>query len=98
MQNAELILSLIKDDLINSKLVNSLNKLGLHADAYFLHLSESIFKMLGFTEGEASEQVFERYMQLAEEALEIDITYSNKAMDALALKIYTELLVQKACL
>ncbi len=40
-----LILSLIKDDLINSKLVNSLGDIGINADDYLLHLSDTNFKL-----------------------------------------------------
>ena len=57
----KLIISLIKDDLINAKLVNRLNEIGLCADDYFLHLSDTIFKLMGFEDDEETETIYERY-------------------------------------
>lgn len=91
----KLILSLIKDDLINAKLINGLNEAGLIADTYCLHLSDTIFKLMGFEDNEETETVFERYMELSKRAMYVDITYSNKPMEVLALQIYTEILSRK---
>ncbi|MBK7442040.1 MAG: hypothetical protein IPI65_11005 [Bacteroidetes bacterium] len=63
----KLILSLIKDDLINAKLVNGLNEIGLNADNYSLHLSDTIFNLMRFEDNEETETTFERYMELAKE-------------------------------
>lgn len=53
-QNTSLVLSLIKDDLINNKLINGLNTLGLSAGDYHLHLSETILNLIGLdTESDA---------------------------------------------
>ncbi len=90
----ELILSLIKDDLINKKLVNGLNGMGLTAENYFLHLSETVFQLMGFDDSQANE-VFDRYMELAGSAVYVDISMSSKPMDDLALHIYTELCSRK---
>ena len=95
MKGKKLILSLIKDDLINSKLVNSLNEIGLNADNYFLHLKDTVFKLMEFEDDEESEEVFERYIELSKRALYIDITKSHKPMDDLALQIYIELSTRK---
>ena len=90
-----LILSLIKDDLINSKLVNSLNDIGLNADDYLLNLSSTIFKLMGFAETRESEKVFEHYLDLTNKAKQLDIAKSRERFDALALEIYAELLLRK---
>jgi hypothetical protein len=90
----ELVVSLIKDDLINKKLVNGLIGIGLEAGNYFLHLSETVFKLMGFDDSQANE-VFERYMELAGSAVFIDISHSDKPMEDLALNIYTELCYRK---
>ena len=62
MKNKQLILSLIKDDLVNAKLVYSLNALGLNASSYFLHLSETVFQLLKIKEDERSDELYERYL------------------------------------
>lgn len=90
-QKKELILSLIKDDLINTKLVNGLNEMGLNADCYYLNLGDSIFKLMGFKEGEETDKVFDRYLELSEEAISMDISNSYQQVTDLAVKIYIEL-------
>lgn len=95
MKKEKLILSLIKDDLINSKLVNSLSEMGLNADHYFIHLSDTVFKLIGFKDNEETEYIYEKYMELSKRAIFIDISKSHKPLDKLALQIYTELSVRK---
>jgi hypothetical protein len=90
----ELVISLIKDDLINKKLVNGLIGIGLDAGNYFLHLSEKIFALMGFDDDQSNE-FFERYMELAKAAMLIDISESNEPMDDLAVQIYSELSSRK---
>jgi hypothetical protein len=91
-ENKELILSLIKDDLINTKLVHGLNEAGLNAEHYFLHLGETIFKLMGFEDNVETEELFRHYMRLTEKAKYLDISGSHKPMDELAAGIYKELL------
>ena len=91
MDEKKLILSLIKDDLIHVKLIYSLEKLGFYSDCYCLHLSSTIFELMGFKSSKESDEVFDRYLQLSEKAVLIDITESNKPMEKLALEIYKKL-------
>lgn len=84
----KIIISLIKDDLINSKLVNGLIDLGINADAYFLHLDNTIFKLVGYYDDSYSEEVYEKYRDLAVNAKHIDISRSNTGLDSLALELY----------
>ena len=95
LNDKKLILSLIKDHLINAKLVNGLNEMGLNADNYFLNLSDTIFSLMGYEDNEEAEPIFERYMELSKRAMFIDISQSNKALDDLALQIYIELSTRK---
>ena len=95
MKRKALILSLIKDDLINAKLVHGLNELGLIADCYFLQLSNTVFKLMGFKDNEEADRVFEIYMDLSKQAMLVDISLSHKPMEALALKIYKEIVDEK---
>ena len=95
IEKKKLILSLIKDDLINAKLVHGLNEMGLIADPYFLQLSDTVFKLMGFKEGKKSDRAFERYMDLSKKATQVDISLSHKPMEKLALKIYKEIVDEK---
>ncbi len=93
-KNKKLILSLIKDDLINTKLVNGLDALGLNAQDYLLHLSDTIFKLMGIKDDEKGEKLFEHYLDLKDNVRFIDGVKSHEAFDNLAIEIYNELIRQ----
>jgi hypothetical protein len=90
-KDKKLILSLIRDDLINSKLTIGLSALDLDPTIYFLHLSETIFMLMGIKEDKQGEELFEYYLELKQKIKAIDFTKSYKALDRLALNIYTKL-------
>ncbi|MES2780515.1 MAG: hypothetical protein V4651_11515 [Bacteroidota bacterium] len=95
MNTQNLIISLIKDDLIHIKLVLGLNEMGLNAGDYFLNLSSTVFKLIGFEDNAKTEEVFERYMELTQRTRFIDISQSHKPIEDLAMVIYTEMLSLK---
>lgn len=93
---SELILSLIKDDLINNKLVNGLNTLGLGAGDYHLHLSETILNLIGLDT--ANDSILNLYFNLTQQSQFLDLTdiaNREKQLTQLASEIYSELLKQK---
>jgi len=90
--NKKLILSLIKDDLINCKLVNGLNALGFDASSYYLHLSETIFTLMGFEDNERSDELYQHYLQLTKRSTFIDISQTHSKLNDLAAEIYLEIL------
>lgn len=92
----KLIISLIKDDLINTKLIRGLDELGLDSGKYFLHLSDTIFMLIGIKENKKGEKLFEHYLALKHKVRFIDITKSYEALDNLALSIYIELINKKS--
>jgi hypothetical protein len=95
-QTNELILSLIKDDLINNKLINGLNTLGLSAGDYHLHLSETILNLIGLdTENDAILNLYFNLTQQSESLDLSDITNRDKELNKLAESIYSILLKQK---
>jgi len=99
MQTEQLILSLIKDDLINHKLVSGLNQLGLCASDYHLHLSETIFMLMGIDTYAEDETLQNRYRELTSAAQHIDLTKipgRTVMLDTLAHSIYHELLRQRS--
>ncbi|MBI1835941.1 MAG: hypothetical protein HYR91_01615 [Flavobacteriia bacterium] len=91
MDEQKLIISLIKDDLINFKLVNGLNKLGLNAGMYFTHSCDTVFKLMGFENEKYNEELFEHYIELSKKVINIDISESNEPLNELCIEIYTEL-------
>jgi hypothetical protein len=94
--NKELILRLIRDSLINIKLISGLNFLGLNANDYSLYLGDSIFFLMGFENDEKSDLIFESvYLANAEKVKSIDLSRSKNELDVLSLEIYNELVFAK---
>lgn len=91
----KLIISLIKDDLINTKLVNGLIDLGLDAGAYYLHLDNTIFKLVGYANDSYSEEIYQQYRDLAASAKHIDISQNNVGLDSLAMELFLFLVLKK---
>jgi len=94
----KLIRALIKDDLINCKLVNSLNEAGLNADNYLLHLSTTIFGLMGIKTNLENEAVFTQYLLLTEKVKYIDISKGHHVLDGLVGEIYLYLVFEKSVL
>lgn len=88
MSNKQLILALIKDDLINSCLITRLNKAGLDAGAYFLDLSDTVFDLFGFEDNERTEIIYKRYLKMTRRATPTVVKDRNKKLNSLALEIY----------
>jgi hypothetical protein len=92
----ELILSLIKDNLVNTKLINGLNELGLIADDYYLNLGDTVFKLMGFEASEKSDLIFEKvFIANSEKVNQINISESKDEVMRLSMEIYQELLFVK---
>ena len=95
-QLKKLLLSLIKDDLINSKLLRGLNKAGLDADQYRLFLSGTIFDLLGYKNNERSDEIFSEYIKLTEQSDKIGIKETPNTLDELANEIYVFLVRKRS--
>ncbi len=95
MTEKELLVSLIKDDLINIRLVIGLEKIGLDALKYHLYLSETVFKLMGFGSSEIEEDVYDHYISRTKQVSQIEIFESPEQLDTLALDIYCFLLGAK---
>jgi hypothetical protein len=91
VKQKQLIISLIKDDLINSKLINGLNQMGLDAHKFYLHLPETIFEQMGITDNKKKEILLKRYTTLSEKMRAIDLNENYKATEELAEEIYGEM-------
>ena len=89
MKTKTLVISLIQDDLINTKLVCSLNNLGLQASDYTLHASSTILKLMRIkTTPLRWEQIHDEYLHMTSRVLQIDIQESPGLLRALAEEIY----------
>lgn len=91
IKQKNLIISLIKDDLIHTKLVNGLEALGLDALDFHVHLSETVFELLGFPDNKSTDKIFEFYLGQLKRAKRLSIRRNREAFDLLALAVYHEL-------
>ena|ERR1700749_2779326 len=91
----KLIVSLIKDHLINTKLINGLNAIGLNADEYSLSLGQTVFELMDFEDTKSSDKIFEYYLKLTKKVNNINIAKHPKRLDELASSIHCKLLAKQ---
>lgn len=89
MLQKEIIVSLIKDDLIYTRLVYGLENLGLNADNYSLHLNETIFQLVGIRTD--NEEFFEEYINECRAILNMDIFKYPELLNNMAFSLYNKL-------
>lgn len=94
----EVILSLIKDDLVNHKLLLGLDALGLRAADYYLNIGDTIFSLMGFPENSDSDRVYELYLELTKKARFLNLSESQNQLEQLAQEIYQELTLHRSTL
>lgn len=92
LQKRKLVISLIKDDLINLKLIYGLRDLGIDASEYYLTASDTVFELLCLNESLLSDELYEYYINLTEPVTEINIPDERNKLEKLATKIYNKLL------
>jgi len=89
MDKKNLILALIKDDLINQKLINNFHDIGIDATDYHLHLGSTIFRLMGIPLP-ADDTKYDEYMEFVELAKHFPIQ-GGRHFSSYALDIYTYL-------
>ena len=89
MLQKEILISLIKDDLIYTRLVYGLEKLGLDTDNYSLRLNETIFQLVGIKSDR--DDFFEEYVDECRTILNIDIFKHPELLNIIALNLYKKL-------
>jgi len=95
MTEKELIISLIKDDLTNIRLITGMEKLGLDYDQYYLQLSETFFALIDFKSKEWEERAYDEYLEYSKKVLSIDIAKHPEKLTAMANTVYNKLIEEK---
>ena len=95
-QQKKLILSLIRDYLVNTRLLLGLDELGFDTSHYCLSLGEAIFDLMGLEEKGYNEELYLHFIEISERVKFIDFKDSFEKLDALALDIYNELMQHKS--
>lgn len=89
----ELVLMLIRDDLVISKLMYGLTNLGIQADAYLIDISTAVFKLMGLEEeNKKNEAIYYAYVTLGTEINKTPIEDAHEVIENIALKMYNLLL------
>lgn len=76
-----IVLSLIRDDIRHTHLIDSLNNLGFSADHYSLHLSTAIFELIGIRKENVTDELYNSYYRLIR-------TTGNEQTEMIALSAY----------
>ena len=92
MNTKNLILSMIKDDLINATLIQSLDDIGIDASNYSIHARDTVLQLMGFEEGAETEPIRDFYTDLTKLATYyVDHKTQRKAFQQLASDIFAYL-------
>jgi len=94
-KNKSIILNLIKDDLLNTQLIDGLNNIGLDAGNYYLNISESFFALMDFGNYDQETKLYNDYFDFAEEAVAAKQLKTPKQLNATALEVYDKLLLEQ---
>jgi len=84
-----IILSIIKDDISNTRFIEGLNGLGLSAGDHFLHLPETIFALLGMEDSDQTEDLYKWYLARIREEMAVT---DKERLDWIAESIYNHLI------
>ncbi|MNK08285.1 hypothetical protein D3C87_262150 [compost metagenome] len=90
--NETIIINLIKQDLINWKMIHSLQKVQVRADDYQLDIGSIIFEIMDLDDRKDVDELFEKYEEMSKPMLQLYTSQSNDQIDVLASKIYDYLL------
>jgi hypothetical protein len=89
MDKRKLVINLLKDHLINARLMNGLKALGFQSEDYHLNLSNTIFELL---EIDDKDELFEAYLEWCTQLTEKDLLKDPDLLDIYANGIYEMLI------
>lgn len=94
MHQKELILRLIKDDLINTCLIDSFETIGFYSDDYRLQLSDTLFKVMEIDD--ANDELFELYLEKTSELAQLAIVKDRTLLENRAEEMYAFLMINRS--
>ena len=95
MNQKELVIRLIKDDLINTYLIDSFEKIGFYSENFRLNLSETIFKVMGIDDED--ERLYELYLEKCSKIAVPEIVMSKELLEIFSEDTYQFLNNHKGC-
>ena len=89
----ELIIRLIKDDLINNSLLNGFQTIGFFTENYCLNLSDRIFKAMGISDN--NDELFSLYLERCTQLAELNIYQDRTLLEKHAEEIFAWLIMPR---
>lgn len=87
MDKRRQILTLIESELTNSKLIFTLQNIGIEAGEYFTDTSDVVFIQIGIRKENRTEELHKKYFDLIKQVQYLDLQIKGEK-NRLALKIY----------
>jgi hypothetical protein len=91
----DLILKLLKEDMVNNILVSGLEKTGLTAYPFFSDLGTLVMQLIGFAEEDCDDALYQLYEKGIGKAAGINIYTFPERAEELTEEVYAELLAEK---
>lgn len=92
MKNSELVLRLIESDIVHSKLINTLNNIGIDSNHYLTDVSEVVFELVGVNEKFRTDRLYKKYFFMIDRGRRIDIVNDKVSLRHFANEIFDYLL------
>jgi hypothetical protein len=87
----QLLLSLLKAELKNTKLVRGLESIGMNPDDFYLGISSEILKLAGFQKEEIDEELYDFYFEELDHHCQLEYMEFRQKLDSLAEELLKEL-------
>lgn len=87
----DLVINLIKNDLIYLRLLHGLKEMTLQPDNYNSTLNQSIFWLLGIWDAKSQEEIETWYLKRADKAKKFKLSPANEEFDPLSREIFVQL-------
>jgi hypothetical protein len=91
LNTEQLAHELIKDDLINCQFIYGLQQFNINAEQYLLHLSETVFLVLGYEREAIPEPLYNVYYDFTSKHASISPLKQEKTLDELSAEILQKL-------
>ncbi len=90
------ILTLIENDIISSKLVNTFKTINIDADLYLTDVSTVIFEQIGISKTNQTDKLYRKYFSLVNKGRKIDFSQDKTELEKYTNEIYTYLISFKS--
>lgn len=87
MNKRRQVLTLIENELTNSKLIFTLQHIGIEASDYLTDTSQVVFVLIGIRKENRTEELYKKYFDLIKQVQYLDLQIKGEK-NRLALKIY----------